>query len=72
MTHYLLNDFDVCFVFAKPCAKRMAKNVAAEMRDDNGFSAFFIYKYESAHAAYRRRRETSFLPCHCQRVFCFP
>ena len=42
MTHYLLNDFDVCFVFAKPCAKRMAKNVATEMRDDNGFSAFFL------------------------------
>lgn len=93
MTHYLLNDFDVCFVFAKPCAKRMAKNVATEMRDDNGFSAFFlsfcsssllhhlvivsiallialgaqpaflIYKYESSHATYCRRGETSFLLC---------
>ena len=103
MTHYLLNYLDVRFIFAKPCAKRMAKNVATEMRDDNGFSAFFlsflfflfvapscycvdcsvnclrgaqsallIYKYEAAHAAYRRRRETSFLLCHCQRGFCFP
>lgn len=42
MTHYLLNNFDVCFVFAKPCAERVAKNVAAKMRDDNGFSAFFL------------------------------
>ncbi len=38
MTHYLLNNFDVRFIFAKPCAKRMAKNMATEVRDDNGFS----------------------------------
>ena len=38
MTHYLLNYFDVRFIFAKPCAKRMAKNMATEVRDDNGFS----------------------------------
>lgn len=42
MTHYLLNYFNVCFIFAKPCAKRMAKNVATKMRDDNGFSVFLL------------------------------
>lgn len=42
MTHYLLNYLDVRLIFAKPCAKRMAKNVATEMRDDNGFSIFFL------------------------------
>lgn len=42
MTHYLLNYFNVCFIFAKPCAKRMTKNVATKMRDDNGFSVFFL------------------------------
>lgn len=42
MTHYLLNYLDVRFIFAKPCAKRMAKNVATEMRDDNGLSVFFL------------------------------
>lgn len=41
MTHYLPNYLDVRFLFAEPCAKRMAKNVATEMRDDNGFSVFF-------------------------------
>lgn len=38
MTHYLPDYLDVRFIFAKPYAKRVAKNVAAEMRDDNGFS----------------------------------
>lgn len=38
MTHYLLNYLDVCFIFAK----RMAKNAATEIRDDNGFSVFFL------------------------------
>lgn len=42
MTHYLLNYLDVRFIFAKPCAKRIAKNVATEMRDDNGLSVFFL------------------------------
>lgn len=42
MTHYLLNYFDVRFIFAKPCTKRMAKNMATEVRDDNGFSIFFL------------------------------
>lgn len=42
MTHYLLNYLDVRFIFAKSCAKRIAKNVATEMRDDNGFSVFFL------------------------------
>ena len=42
MTHYLLTYYNVRFIFAKPCVKRMAKNSRTEMRDDNGFSVFFL------------------------------
>ena len=42
MTHYLLNHFDVRLILAKPYVKRIAKDAATEMKDDNGFSLFFL------------------------------
>ena len=60
MTHYLQNYLDVRFIFAKSCAKRMAKDVVTEMKDDNGFSIFFLsfLILGSAHSQYLRKHHT--------------
>ena len=42
MPHDFLNDFQVWLILAKPCAECMPQIVDAEMRQQQGFSAFLL------------------------------